>query len=146
VQIAVLMSWQERLASLRTLGHHQLALRAGLSILTAANAARLASQAVHGAAEANGSAAASAADAPWPGQGGGANAAAVSQALTSLLKGHIAAVLSSSTASGDAQVSQILGADTEEWMSDHSGPANIDIQCLKPLAVVYISYAARNAG
>ena len=123
VRIAVLMSWQERLAGLRTLGHHGSALRAGLSILTAANAAHLGSQPVHGAAEANDSAAVSAADDPWPSQGGGADMAAVSQALTSLLNGHVAAVLGSSTASGEAQVRHTLGADTNSSISDHSGPA-----------------------
>ena len=99
------MSWQERLGSLRALGCHELALRIGLSILAAANGeSNGASQPVHASAEENGSADAAAASAYWPGQGGGADAAAVSQALISLLKGHVAAVLTRSTATEDAQV------------------------------------------
>ena len=106
VQVAVLMSWQERLSSLRTLGCHEMALSAGLSIFAAAQLDQLPASQIdtpdansHQPAQAN---------APWPAEGGGANLAAVSQALTSLLKGHVAAVLDDGSAEQGAQVQSII--------------------------------------
>ena len=105
VRVAVLMSWQERLSSLRTLGCHELALSAGLTILAAAKLEqRLASPAVvTGTPDAKRTATAASETAPWPAEGGGADVATVSQALTSLLKGHVAAVLTGGSASQGTQ-------------------------------------------
>ena len=139
------MSWQERLASLRSLGYHQLALRAGLSIWTAAKGDHPASQDAHGAAEPNGlSAGAAVSGAPWPGQGGGADPAAVSQALLSLLKGHIVALLGSSAASEDAEVcpfSTLLPSDPTRECT-----AQCDIWYATISTALDLTYTACNAG
>jgi hypothetical protein len=109
VRVAVLMSWQERLSSLRTLGYHELALSAGLSVLAAAKIEqRPASPAVTGTPEASRTATKALRSAPWPAEGGGADVAAVSQALTSLLKGHVCAVLTAGSASPGAQACLVL--------------------------------------
>ena len=148
VRVAVLMSWQERLGSLRTLGCHELALRAGLLMLAAADGDHhTASQAVHASAEAKSSAAAALASGPWPGQGGSADAAAVSQALISLLKGHIAAVLARSTAPGDDQVCHVLVITAK----NHHQDDNHSFQCLfsagmHSLFAPMTQEATRNAG
>lgn len=112
VRVAHLMSWQERLVSLRDLGYHDAALSTGLSIyavalatddMAAVNvavtaASRAGPQPHQVAHQSAGSAEVSE---PWPGEGRGAGAAAVSQALTSLLKGYLDAALMACSADSE---------------------------------------------
>ena len=98
--MAHLMTWQERLVTLRDLGHHDLALYTGLAVYEAAAAAS-------GASQRNGRPAAGAGpvstDSPphMHADGYGADVSAVSYALVSLLKGFLDAALTACSAVDD---------------------------------------------